>query len=179
MFFIKCQSVQREREGERGRESEGGREREGERGRESERGREGERETETERARDRDRESERKRQRETEQDIKYILKQIKTSERVSYQHSQGRKASIPLFHFPFLQSPPYYSIWGNPILLILTHPFKTKWGTLFIESFFFCNKNFSILHTAYWRDKNILSQLLKWRTATQYILIWATNDSKR
>ena len=92
---IKCFSLSarvcREREGER--EREGGREREGRREgeREGGRAREGEREREGGRARDRDRESQRKRQRETEQDIKYTLKQIKTSERVSYQHSQNIK----------------------------------------------------------------------------------------
>ena len=84
---VKCLSLSarvcREREGERGKEGERGREGEG--GKEREGGRERDRESE------RGREGERERQRETEQDIKYILKQIKTSERVSYQHSQNIK----------------------------------------------------------------------------------------
>ena len=86
---VKCLSVsarvcrEREREREGRKEREEGREREGRREREGGR--------ETERAREGGREGERERQRETEQDIKYILKQIKTSERVSYQHSQNIK----------------------------------------------------------------------------------------
>ena len=90
---VKCLSLSarvcREREGERGKEGERGREGEGGKEREGRREREGGRETE--RAREGGREGERERQRETEQDIKYILKQIKTSERVSYQHSQNIK----------------------------------------------------------------------------------------